>query len=457
MIGLDANLLCNRTNYHLADAMSSESVKYYLESGVILAKSGKIQDALDNFDEVLKVRTKTKDAIERNEALFNRGVCLGILKKHEEAVKCFEKIQETNPLDKDSMYNKGVALGKLGRIEEEFKCYKTVLDIDPNDEDAPFDVNFPDKEYRWKKEPADKQPKIVHIIGSPEKRDWVRVGVVQLSYELQRGPSEGWKQPDSSITKNKVIAALKIAQRENVDIICFPELSVEKEWVEDVTGLFRDMIIVFGSYYENGYNVCPVIIPHQDSVVCPASVLRRTIGQSDVYEVRKINPAPRIEKRLESGMKRGEEVPIFETEYGNFVVLICWDFVCLGSKITEELVKKDVDFVFVPSYSTNTKILQMQGEVVCQVGPNPFVLISSALVEGKKSGESCIIGVENDITIANLSQKRYTDRNQRYKLLKGKSKRDCIILASLNIRKKEVIPQGANDEKIKEIKRYMLS
>ena len=55
------------------------------------------------------------------------------LGKHEEAIKCYDKVIEIDPEYPFAWYNKGVALRQLEKPEEEIKCYDKVKELKDKD------------------------------------------------------------------------------------------------------------------------------------------------------------------------------------------------------------------------------------------------------------------------------------------------------------------------------------
>ncbi len=69
------------------------------------------------------------------EALGLKGSCLQDLRRHKEAIECFDKILEIKK-DEGAWYSKGMALMELKRHEEALKSFDEALKIDPNFEEA---------------------------------------------------------------------------------------------------------------------------------------------------------------------------------------------------------------------------------------------------------------------------------------------------------------------------------
>jgi len=203
--------------------------------------------------------------------------------------------------------------------------------------------------------------------------EWIRVCLVQLDFplELLAPPQEfGYvlREDGKELVKQKIFSALKVAQDEKVNIVCFPELSMAPEWVEQIKNEFKDMVIIGGSYYEKRFNTCPVII----------------LGTK--YLIRKINPSPDIEEETEPerGMRQGKEILVFQARFGRFVVLICIDYVNEVHHILHnpDQEKRNVDFIVNPSYNRDVVDYQQQANQDCRAGNRPYVFQINALTKG---------------------------------------------------------------------------
>jgi hypothetical protein len=111
-----------------------------------------------------------------------------------------------------------------------------------------------------------KEPIIKEIFIANTEKEWVKFCLVQLNFSVEAQPSPmefGFALNESDKIKNKIFKALEAAKENEVDVICFPELSFAKEWVDEIKSQYKEMIIIGGSYYAEGYNVCPIIIEGQ--------------------------------------------------------------------------------------------------------------------------------------------------------------------------------------------------
>lgn len=53
--------------------------------------------------------------------------------KHNEAIACYDKAIEIDPMYADAWNNKGFSLDELGKYQEAEACYDKALEIDPQD------------------------------------------------------------------------------------------------------------------------------------------------------------------------------------------------------------------------------------------------------------------------------------------------------------------------------------
>jgi tetratricopeptide (TPR) repeat protein len=432
----------------------------WYNKGNALSNLGKNEEALKAFEKAIEINPTDP------EAWYNKGVTLSKLGKNEEALKAFEKAIEINPTDPEAWYNKGVTLSNLGKNEEALKAFEKAIEINPNYDKAWYNkgvtlselgkhekaIEYLAKAYSLLKEisgenlvlkPAKGLGEVdeLRVIETgPTDAKWVRVALVQIDFQLSydKPPKEfGYTLLNNQSVKTKVLAALSLAQKEEVKIIVFPELCTDEHWVDEVREQFKDMVVIFGSYYKKAYNECPVIINGQP------------------YYVQKINPSPHHEKPVAAGrcMKSGKDRFIFHTKYGRFLVLICQDFYDELYKLFSRRDKGEshVDFVIVPSFNKAVERYQKRADEACQDDNFPYILIANALrVDNEKAGGTCIIGTDHDGAL-----KRYQDENLKpkdeikYKLIEANGER--IIIADLDIETKGV-PVPARECKMQNAK-----
>jgi hypothetical protein len=258
------------------------------------------------------------------------------------------------------------------------------------------------------------KPRISFVSKELTGLEWVRVAAVQLEYELELGQglssfSLRLKTQSTEGVRKKVFRALEIAENEKVGIVCFPELAFLKEWVDGLRGKYRGMVIVCGSYYEDSYNVCPIVI------------------DNEAYFYRKVHPSLFESTKLAGwGMKPGETIFIFQTRYGKISVLLCIDYTTYSHK----LYGYRPDIVLNPCY--DERILRFQERASLDARDYEFFVIQA---NRAKYGETCIIGKEHRLQLDRLRCDGFKPDDQiTYKLCQATG--EMIIIADINIRRK---------------------
>lgn len=292
--------------------------------------------------------------------------------------------------------------------------------------------------------------KVVRTKIAAVDRQFVRVCLVQLDYPLDLMEPSGafgyvLRRDCQELTKHKIFGALEVAQRENSDLICFPELCFLPEWLDDVIECCKNKVIVGGSYYQDGLNTCPIVVDGQATFV------------------QKINPSPCLEENASQGrgMARGKHPVVFRTRIGAFAVLICIDYPKEIHRILSHPDSdiRDVDFVVNPCYNRDVLNFQKQADLDCQRANYPYILLVNAAVVAKaKAGGTTIIGMEHESALRRYKDEHYRkeDRQIKYKLLEVDSDlgiKEMILVADLDIRRKGV-PVPARGLKMRNVSLY---
>ena len=61
--------------------------------------------------------------------VFYKGIVLGKMKKHEEALNCFENISRKHPKHLDAFFHKGIELAELGKHDKALEIFDKILQI----------------------------------------------------------------------------------------------------------------------------------------------------------------------------------------------------------------------------------------------------------------------------------------------------------------------------------------
>lgn len=99
----------------------------WIAKGLSLQSLGKIESALECFDQALKL--DPSDAI----ALRSKGGVLQSLGKHVDAIKCFDEALRIQPRDNFALTRKGYSLFWTGKPKEALVCFNEALTVNVND------------------------------------------------------------------------------------------------------------------------------------------------------------------------------------------------------------------------------------------------------------------------------------------------------------------------------------
>ena len=102
--------------------------------GVLLGRSGRTEQAIEQFSQVLVRYPRNGDAH------ANIGNALVDLGRIEQALSHYRAVLALNPRDAETLYNIGVALGKTGRLDEAVAHYSRALALDRNYASAHFNL-----------------------------------------------------------------------------------------------------------------------------------------------------------------------------------------------------------------------------------------------------------------------------------------------------------------------------
>ena len=109
--------------------MSNKELEQILDRVQQLVKQRDWMGALDVLDEATRLEFESANA------WYEKGKILNRLGRLEEALEAFENVVSINPEDSDGWYNKGVILTKLGRTEESLEAYHEASRLNPESSD----------------------------------------------------------------------------------------------------------------------------------------------------------------------------------------------------------------------------------------------------------------------------------------------------------------------------------
>jgi len=415
-------------------------------------KSCNISKSIEDIYEEFEEKTMPEDAIR---LLFSKKVCYTALSKalQFEEVDLNELEETKNIFGKWNLYNLANAVDSLVNFIQRLNKYSEFVEISkiPNDVengllrllnallalDGMLTKEIKDKikgePYPSKLTDIKKPPEIKYITIPDFAKDRLRVCIVQLDFSLpEKFP---FQLENKEVVKEKILKALKVAQENKVDIICFPELSFAQDFVNEIKK-YNDIIIIGGSYYQDNFNICPVIINGEVHLVCK---ICPSYFEGDVEPGK--------------GMKSGNDIKIFRTNDNKFkfVVLVCLDY--LNNKhllYQHQSNGEGVNFIFNPSFNKDTERFQKTADTDC-VNYNVDLIQTNV----KEYGGTCIIGVEDKefIKVRLINGGYRKDDGITYKLCEADG--EMIIIADLSLKRVEIPKSAYSKPRIQIIGRYI--
>ncbi len=171
-----------------------------------------------------------------------------------------------------------------------------------------------------------------------------RVRVATVSWQYKGGPTV-------ADNRTRVRGLLDQAVAERPDIIALPETFVSQgvaytspvEVAETIPGPTTDLVASYARSH-GCYIICPLIGAHGSQMTNDAILIDRQ-GQI-VGRYAKIHPVVQGAefKSLELGITPGEEVPVFDTDFGRIGIQICFDI--MYPEPWAELKRKGAEIVF---------------------------------------------------------------------------------------------------------------
>ncbi|MFW9910174.1 MAG: carbon-nitrogen hydrolase family protein, partial [Candidatus Thorarchaeota archaeon] len=192
------------------------------------------------------------------------------------------------------------------------------------------------------------------------QRKECRVGIAQIGvskssdilnefYEMKADGFLGLRQDKVEAVKSKVISMIEFAYREGVNILLFPEMTIDlnyNEILEDIIRLAKEyhMYIVPGSYHDDKtkQNLCTVIGPEgilwKQEKHIPATIHYK---------------GERFTEELGTGTLPRRTF-ICDTEFGRIAIVICRDFLDMDLRVELKNFEPPVDLVFNPAFTPVT-------------------------------------------------------------------------------------------------------
>ena len=136
LISLDADnhypQVINLCNYFIDNFDNNSELLWILwgTKGVALGDLGRHEEAIASFDKALEIKP------DNDQAWYNRGIALDNLGSYQEAIASYNQALEIKPDKDQAWYNRGIALGNLGSYEDAIASYDKALEIKPDKDQA---------------------------------------------------------------------------------------------------------------------------------------------------------------------------------------------------------------------------------------------------------------------------------------------------------------------------------
>lgn len=126
----DIGYLVQYVDARVPQTNNSSTISELIQNGNALLNTSEYDKAMATFDQVLKLDSKSVDA------LNGKGLVLNNLGKYHEAISWFDMALKIDPNFVDALYNKADALGELGNYEEAFIWTEKALSRDTTNQNT---------------------------------------------------------------------------------------------------------------------------------------------------------------------------------------------------------------------------------------------------------------------------------------------------------------------------------
>jgi tetratricopeptide (TPR) repeat protein len=161
------------------DANLNDHQSWY-NKGISFMTQCSYEDAISCFG-----RAAQLDPMDVN-AWNNKGICLLSLSRFNEAMECIEKTIEIDPHHAFYWYNKGICQDRLGHLDEAIQSFNKAVELHPKYAEAWFNKAVAEESIGDKKAAIDTWRKYLSVAANDKKqKDWMARAIERLA-ELER-------------------------------------------------------------------------------------------------------------------------------------------------------------------------------------------------------------------------------------------------------------------------------
>jgi len=269
---------------------------------------------------------------------------------------------------------------------------------------------------------TDIYPTISEIILSNKEKNIAKIAVVQINFQIR--DEFPFSLDNEKETKEKFEIFLEYAISNDVDLIIFPELSTKEKWIRFFKDKYPSIVIVFGSFYKEDFNISPVLF-----------------DSKSYMNQKKNNPSDSEDSLMNGiGMKRENNRLIkYQTKFGSFVILICRDFLKYVNSVVN-----CTDFILVPSLNPKPKRFHDLAHVIVTNNPS-YIIISNNACYG---GTSIFGQIHNNFFNLLRQNGCKMEDDDSYKICEFPKSEEGIIIASFNVLSKSISMQSPGDTEL---------
>lgn len=133
-LSMKSKIFSKLGKYHHALEECNKALAVEPKDIVMLNNKALLESNLGNHKAALEIFENLEKKQSQNTViLFNKALCLSRMQKYEDAVRYYDKVLSMQPYNYDALYNKANDLVMLGKYDQALFCYDLILKKNPSD------------------------------------------------------------------------------------------------------------------------------------------------------------------------------------------------------------------------------------------------------------------------------------------------------------------------------------